>query len=91
MIYGDAYQAGSPALRIVAFGMLFFGLLYIVTTIISASGYPGVSLLLGVLTLVTSTALNALLIPSQGLIGAATATTVSMRGTSPSYPRRTPS
>ena len=35
-------------------------------------------MLLGVITLVTSTALNALLIPSQGLIGAATATTVSM-------------
>ena len=78
VIYRDAYQAGSQALRIVAFGMLFFGLLYIVTTIISASGQPGVSLLLGVITLVTSAALNALLIPSQGLIGAATATTVSM-------------
>ena len=78
VIYRDTYQAGSPALRIVAFGMLFFGLLYIVTTIISASGHPGVSLLLGVITLVTSTALNALLIPPQGLIGAAIATTVSM-------------
>ena len=65
-------------MSIVAFGMLFFGVLYIVTTIISASGQPGVSLLLGVITLVTSTALNALLIPSQGLIGAAAATTVSM-------------
>ena len=78
LIYRDTYQAGSSALRIVAFGMLFFGLLYIVTTIISASGQPGVSLLLGVITLVTSTALNALLIPSQGLVGAATATTISM-------------
>ncbi|HXI93417.1 MAG TPA: oligosaccharide flippase family protein [Blastocatellia bacterium] len=78
VIYRETYQAGSPALRIVAFGMLFFGLLYIVTTIISASGQPGVSLLLGVITLVTSTALNALLIPSLGLVGAATATTISM-------------
>jgi O-antigen/teichoic acid export membrane protein len=78
VIYRDTYQAGSSALRIVAFGMLFFGLLYIVTTIISASGQPGISLLLGVITLVTSTALNALLIPSQGLVGAATATTISM-------------
>src|SRR5882724_1815864 len=77
-IYRDTYQAGSPALRIVAFGMLFFGLLYIVTTIISASGQPGVCLFIGVITLVTSTALNALLIPSRGLVGAATATTVSM-------------
>jgi stage V sporulation protein B len=80
VIYRETYQAGSPALRIVAFGMLFFGLLYVVTTIISASGQPKVSLLLGVITLVLSTALNALLIPSHGLAGAAAATTVSMLG-----------
>ena len=78
VIYRESYQAGSPALRIVAFGMLFFGLLYVVTTIISASGQPKVSLLIGVITLVLSTTLNALLIPSRGLAGAATATTVSM-------------
>ena len=78
VIYREAYQAGSPALRIVAFGMLFFGMLYVVTTIISAGGQPRVSLLVGVITLVLSTALNALLIPSHGLAGAATATTVSM-------------
>lgn len=78
IIYRETYQAGSPALKIVAFGMLFFGLLYVATTIISASGQPKESLVLGVITLILSTALNALLIPSHGLIGAATATTVSM-------------
>jgi O-antigen/teichoic acid export membrane protein len=78
VIFRETYQAGGPALRIVAFGMLFFGLLYVVTTIISASGQPKVSLLLAVITLVLSAVLNALLIPSQGLAGAATATTVSM-------------
>jgi stage V sporulation protein B len=78
VIYREAYQAGTPALRIVAFGMLFFGLLYVITTMISASGQPRVSLLLGVITLVLSTAFNALLIPIHGLAGAATATTVAM-------------
>ena len=78
VIYREAYQAGGSALRIVAFGMLFFGLLYVITTIISASGQPRVSLLVGVITLILSTALNAALIPSYGLAGAATATTVSM-------------
>ena len=78
VIYREAYQAAGPALRIVAFGMLFFGLLYVVTTIISASGQPKVSLALGIVTLVVSTGLNALLIPLYGLPGAATATTVSM-------------
>jgi stage V sporulation protein B len=78
VIYRDTYQAGSQALRIVAFGMLFFGLLYIVTTIISASGQPRISLLVGVITLITSTVLNATLIPSYGLVGGAMATTISM-------------
>lgn len=78
VIYREAFQAGSSALRIVAFGMLFFGVLYVITTIISASGQPRISLLLGVITLVLSTVLNALLIPVYGLAGAATATTASM-------------
>lgn len=78
VIYREAYQAGSSALRIVAFGMLFFGLLYVITTIISASGQPKTSLLLGVITLVLSAGLNALLIPPFGLAGAAAATTVSI-------------
>jgi len=78
VIYPDTYQAASGALRIIAFGMLFFGLLYVVSTIISASGQPRVSLLIAGVTLVLSAALNALLIPTQGLAGAATATTVSM-------------
>jgi O-antigen/teichoic acid export membrane protein len=78
VLYKQTYQAGSPALRIVAFGMLLFGMLYVTTTIISASGQPRISLMLGVITLVLSVALNALLIPSLGLVGAAAATTVSM-------------
>jgi stage V sporulation protein B len=78
VVYREAYQAGTPALRIVAFGMLFFGVLYVVTTIISASGQPRVSLLLGVITLLLSTVFNTLLIPLHGLAGAATATTAAM-------------
>jgi stage V sporulation protein B len=78
VIYRETFQAGSPALRIIAFGMLFFGLLYVATTIISAGGQPKISLLVGVITLILTTALNALLIPTKGLAGAATATTISM-------------
>ena len=78
LVYPQNYQAGSAALSIVAYGMLLFGLFYIVTTIISASGHPGVSLLIGLLTLGASAALNVLLIPSYGLAGAAAATTASM-------------
>ena len=78
VIYRETYQAGGPALRIVAFGMLFFGMLYVITTIISASGQPRMSLLFGVITLILSAALNAFLIPLYGLVGAAAATTASM-------------
>jgi O-antigen/teichoic acid export membrane protein len=78
VIYRDVYQTGSGALSIVAFGMLFFGLLYVLTTIISASGRPAVSLLVGVTTLGASIALNAVLIPRFGLVGAASATTAAM-------------
>lgn len=78
LVYPQNYQAGSAALSIVAYGMLLFGLLYVVTTIISASGRPAVSLLIGLLTLGLSAALNVLLIPSYGLAGAAAGTTASM-------------
>jgi O-antigen/teichoic acid export membrane protein len=78
VIYPGDYQAGSDALAIVAFGMLFFGLLYVITTIISASGRPTVSLMIGAATLATSAALNAALIPALGLRGAAIGTTAAM-------------
>jgi stage V sporulation protein B len=78
VVYKPVYQAGSHALAIVAFGMLFFGFLYVLTTIISASGRPVVSLALAAVTLVVNAALNALLILKYGLVGAAIGTTVSM-------------
>ncbi|MFP5263958.1 MAG: lipopolysaccharide biosynthesis protein [Blastocatellia bacterium] len=76
--YPADYQAGGPALAVVAYGMLFFGLLYVITTIISAGGRPSMSLATAAVTLVISIALNAALIPAYGLTGAATATTASM-------------
>ena len=78
VVYPAVYQAGTEALGIVAFGMLFFGLLYVLTTIISASGRPTVSLLIAAITLGASALLNALLIPKYGLAGAAIGTTASM-------------
>ncbi|HKY04200.1 MAG TPA: oligosaccharide flippase family protein, partial [Blastocatellia bacterium] len=78
VVYPEEYQDGSLALGIVAYGMLFFGLLYVITTIISASGRPAVSLMIGGLTLAASAVLNALLIPRFSLAGAATGTTVAM-------------
>jgi stage V sporulation protein B len=78
LIYPDEYLAGAPALRVVPFGMLMFGMISVLTTIISSSGRPGVSLLMGLSTLLADVALNYLLIPRYGLLGAAAATTSAM-------------
>jgi stage V sporulation protein B len=78
LAYPSEYQAGSGALSVVAYGMLLFGMLYVLTTIISASGKPKVSLVIGALTLSFSAALNYFLIPAYGLTGAGLATTAAM-------------
>jgi stage V sporulation protein B len=78
LIYKPEYQAGTAALSVVAYGMLLFGVLYVVTTIISASGRPAISLIVAAITLGLSVALNSMLIPLYGLVGAAIATTASM-------------
>ena len=77
-IFTDDYQAGATALSVLAYGMLLFGLFYVLTTIISASGRPRVSLLIGAFTLVASGALNFVLIPRYGLMGAAVSSTAAM-------------
>jgi stage V sporulation protein B len=78
VIYPADYQAGAVALAVVSYGMMFFGLLFVLTTIISASGRPAVSLIVCALSLVSSATLNALLIPGLGIAGAAIGTTASM-------------
>jgi len=78
LIYRADYQAGSSALSVVAYGMLLFGFLQLATTIISASGRPRVSLMIAGVTLAASAGLNAALIPSRGLVGAALGTTAAM-------------
>jgi stage V sporulation protein B len=78
LIYRSEYTAGAPALAMLAYGMMLFGLIYVLTTMISASGRPAFSLLVGFVTLATSVALNRELIPRLGLRGAAAATTTAM-------------
>lgn len=78
LVYPQSYQAGAAALGIIAYGMLLFGLLYVATTMISASGHPRMSLLIGLGALAVSAVLNWVLIPSGGLAGAAFATTAAM-------------
>jgi O-antigen/teichoic acid export membrane protein len=78
VIYPQAYQRGGEVLPVISVGMLFFGVVYILTTVISAGGRPKVSLGIGMATLAISAALNTLLIPMYGLLGAGLGTTIAM-------------
>jgi len=78
LIYKPEYLVGTKALMVVPFGMLMFGLLYVLTTIISSSGRPRVSVSIGALTLLADAVFNYALIPRLNLLGAAVATTAAM-------------
>lgn len=78
VLYNKEYILGAEALQIAAYGLMFFGLIYILTTIVSSSGKPRVSLIIGIITLACSISLNILLIPSYKIVGAASATTIAM-------------
>ncbi|KAF0244865.1 MAG: membrane protein involved in the export of O-antigen and teichoic acid [bacterium] len=62
VLYNKEYTIGAEALTIAAYGLMFFGLIYILTTIISSSGKPRISLIVAVITLAFSISINILLI-----------------------------
>jgi stage V sporulation protein B len=78
LIYKPEYLAGADALRIAPFGMLMFGWLSVLCSIISSSGHPRISACLALITLIVDAILNALFIPAWGLTGAAAATLIAM-------------
>jgi len=78
LLYPRDYQEANQALAILAFGALLFGLFYVTTTIITASGKPLVSLAFGSGALVANAAFNLFLIPRYGLSGAAGGVVASM-------------
>lgn len=78
VVYPPEYAAGAPALRIVALGMLSFAIITMLTSVISSSGRPWVSVSIVATTCALSAALNLALIPRFGLAGAAMATSIAM-------------
>ena len=72
------YEAGAPVLSLLVFGIVFFSLLFINATIISGSGRPAHSFLIGLGTWIVDVALNCALIPRYGMMGAALSTTLAM-------------
>lgn len=77
-VYPAEYAAGAPALRIVAIGMLSFAVITVLTSVISSSGRPWVSVAVVAGTLAVDAGLNFALIPMLGLQGAALATSAAM-------------
>ena len=80
VVYPADYVGGAPALRIVAFGMLAFAIISVLTAVISSGGRPWTSVAIVVGTLAVSATLNVALIPRFGLAGAAAATSIAMAG-----------
>jgi stage V sporulation protein B len=76
LFYSSAYLPAFLSLSILIFGLGFFTILSIMTTIITASGRPRVSMLIALVLVPLSIVFNMYLIPLYQLEGAALATTV---------------
>ncbi|MBN1157001.1 oligosaccharide flippase family protein [Candidatus Woesearchaeota archaeon] len=76
LVYSRKYQGAVMPLSILVFGMGFFALFIILTTIISGSGRPVKSFLISLPLVIIDFVLNAILIRRYSLTGAAVATTV---------------
>jgi len=76
LVYTEAYLAAVAPLSILIFGLTFLCLFIILTTIITASGKPRVSLFMVLVLLLVNVLLNMTLVSIYGLAGAAVATTI---------------
>ena len=63
--YQDRYRVGGAALRILAGGMVCFSMFTIINTILNGAGHTRDALISGVVTLVTASVANGLLIPAS--------------------------
>lgn len=77
LIYSDIYQPAGTPLAILIVGICLFGIFALLTTIVSAVGRPGVAMAMGIGVLAVDFALNWLMVPAFGMVGAAGATTLS--------------
>ncbi|MEW5821785.1 MAG: oligosaccharide flippase family protein [Cyanobacteriota bacterium] len=77
-LYTDKYLPGTEILSIYVFAVMFFALFFIMTTIISGSGKPIISCIIGFITLVFTVCFNYYAIPNYGIAGAAISTTIAM-------------
>ena len=76
LVYTGKYLTAAYPLSILIFGLTFLCLFIILTTVITASGKPRISLGIVLVLLVVNIILNRTLVSIYGLIGAAIATTI---------------
>lgn len=77
-LYNAEYIPSAEILAIYVFAVMFFALFFIMTSIISGSGHPGISCIAAFITLIITVSLNYYAIPKYELMGAAIATTIAM-------------
>ncbi len=77
ILYGRAYLPAVPALLALMPGIWFLGVGKLMATHLSASGRPEVGTIGAVISLTVTLALNILLIPKVGIVGAAIASSAS--------------
>jgi O-antigen/teichoic acid export membrane protein len=76
LFFSSRYFEASEPLSILVFGMGFFTLFYILTTVITATGRVKASMIITALVLPISLAANYIFIPRFGLLGASIANTI---------------
>lgn len=76
-LYSSAYQPAGESLRILTIGLCFLSIFAVLTTIISGTGNPKISMYLSVVVLVSDFLLNTIMVPIWKMLGAAVATTFS--------------
>lgn len=76
LVYSSRYLEASGSLSILVFGLGLLSILYILSQIIIGSGKPWVVLKIALPLVVVNFGLNVFLIPKYGLVGAASATTI---------------
>ena len=75
LVYSRPYAAAGGALAVLIWGQIAFAFFSVLTALLAAEGRPGRAMTLGLALLPVSAALNAVLVPRWGLVGAAWATT----------------
>lgn len=77
LLYSKIYLPAGEPLSLLVFGILFFALFTLFTTIMIGCSHPKAAMLISFFVLALDFIFNSLLVPKYGMMGAAAATTIS--------------